>query len=483
MHRSWHTALVVAVVVLAGCTGGTPGATVDSESPLSPSPTASTTDQSESTTPEGTMEIQFINVGQSASTLIIGPTGETMLIDTGDFRTDGKHVLAYLKEHDIDRIDHLVVTHNDADHIGGNAAVIEYLETEGDGVGAVYDPGIAASTQTYEAYLDAVEEYDVTLYEVREGDQLPFEGVETRLLGPPDPYLDVDGRNENGIVLHLTFGQTSFLHTGDAEERQEEYLVNEYGSELNATIYKAGHHGSDSSSSSELLDLVSPQVTVISSSYDSQYGHPHEVVLERFAERSIPAYWTATHGTVVMESNGSAVTVKTQASAPTDPLKIRDGEPIEPGTTTPVKERSVIAAEGGSVQTVTPSTTPTATPTPTVTDGGSDPSALALVDVHADAEGDDRENLNDEYVVFENTGASKLDLSGWTIADSADHVYTVPDGTTLAPGAQITLHTGSGSDTDTDLYWGASAPVWNNGGDTVTVRTADGTIVLQEEYN
>ncbi|GAA0215772.1 lamin tail domain-containing protein [Halobaculum roseum] len=482
MHRHWHIALVAVVILLAGCTGGTPGATVDTESPVSPSPTASATAQSQAPSPEGTMEIHFINVGQSASTLIIGPTGETMLIDTGDFRTDGEHVLAYLKANDIERVDHLVVTHNDADHIGGNAAVIEYLETEGEGVGAVYDPGIAASTQTYEAYLDAVEEYDVTLYEVREGDQLPFEGVETRVLGPPDPYLDVDGRNENGIVLHLTFGQTSFLHTGDAEERQEEYLVDEYGASLNATVYKAGHHGSDSSSSSELLDLVSPKVTVISSAYDSQYGHPHEVVLERFAERSIPAYWTATHGTVVLESNGSAVTVKTQARAPTNPLELREGDPIEPGTTTPVEDRAVIAAADGGVQTVTPGTTPTATPMATATDGGTDSGALVLAEVHADAEGDDRENLNDEYVVFENTGDSTLDLSGWTVADSADHVYTVPEGTTLAPGAQITLHTGSGSDTDTDLYWGASAPVWNNGGDTVTVRTEDETIVLQEEY-
>lgn len=477
MHRSWHAAFLVIVVVLAGCSGGTPGGTDTGEPPLSS--TTAPSEQTQQTTPEGSMEIHFINVGQSASTLIIGPTGETMLIDTGDFRTDGKHVLSYLKEHDIERIDHLVVTHNDADHIGGNAAVIEYLETEAEGVGAVYDPGIAASTQTYEAYLDAIEEYDVTLYEVREGDQLPFEGVETRLLGPPDPYLDVDSRNENGIVLHLTFGQTSFLHTGDAEERQEEHLVEEYGESLNATIYKAGHHGSDSSSSTDLLNLVSPEVAVISSAYDSQYGHPHETVLERFGERSIPTYWTATHGTVVMQTNGSAVTVKTQAQAPTDPIAIRDGEPVEPGTTTPAEQRAVIAAAGGSVQPVSPTTTSTST----ATDGGSEPGALELVEVHADAEGSDRENLNDEYLIFENTGDTKLNLSGWTIEDDADHVYTVPDETTLDPGAQVTLHTGSGSDTATDLYWGASAPVWNNGGDTVTVRTDDGTIVLQEEYN
>ncbi|MFC7070482.1 lamin tail domain-containing protein [Halobaculum lipolyticum] len=477
MNRRLHTALVVVIVVLAGCTGGTPSGLTDQ--PATEATTDSPTTQPESTGPEGTMEVHFINVGQSASTLIIGPTGETMLIDTGDFRNDGEYTLSYLQENDIERIDHLVVTHNDADHIGGNAAVIEYYETEAEGIGAVYDPGIAASTQTYERYLDAVEEYDVTLFEIREGDSLSFEGVETRVLGPPDPYLDTDSRNENGVVLHLTFGQTSVLHTGDAEEMQEAYLVEEYGSSLSATVYKAGHHGSDSSSSSELLDLVSPQVAVVSSAYDSQYGHPHEEVLDRFGERSISTYWTATHGTVVFVSNDSAMTVKTQAEAPTDPRDLREGTAIEPGDTTPVEERAVISGDTVTERTSTSTETATATPMP---DGGSTPGTLSLVEVHADAAGSDRENLNDEYVVFENTGDSELDLSGWTVADSADHVYTMPEGTTLAPGEQLTLRTGSGSDTETELYWGSSAPIWNNGGDTVTVTADDGSIVLQEAY-
>ncbi|WP_277554087.1 lamin tail domain-containing protein [Halobaculum limi] len=482
---SWHTTLIIAaVVLLAGCTGGMAGSVDNTGAPdVSATETSTTT---AAATPDGSLQIHFINVGQSASTLIIGPAGETMLIDTGDFRNDGEYTLEYLQQNGIDRIDHLVVTHNDADHIGGNAAVIEYYETEADGIGAIYDPGIAASTQTYERYLDAVEEYNVDLFEVREGDTLPFEDVETRVLGPPDPYLDTDSRNENGIVLHFTFGQTSLLHTGDSEEKQEAYLVDEYGETLDATIYKAGHHGSDSSSSAELLDLVSPEVAVISSAYDSQYGHPHEEVLERFGERSIPTYWTATHGSVVMVSDGSTVSVRTQAAAPTDPLAIREGDPVEPGSTMPVEERAVITPDGVEEQTATGTETATATPTPTQTaipDGGSDPGALALVEIHADAAGTESENLNDEYLVFENTGDSELDLSGWTVADAADHVYTVPEGTTLAPGGQVTLHTGSGTDTETDLYWGAAAPVWNNGGDTVTVRTADGTVVIQEDYN
>jgi competence protein ComEC len=162
MSQRWRTALLLsAILVFGGCLGVSTGSDERSTASTADQATAGT---SESPAPAGTMEIHFINVGQSTSTLVVGPTGETMLIDTGDFRTDGKYVLQYLQANGVERIDHLVVTHNDADHIGGNAAIIEYMETQADGVGAVYDPGVAANTKTYERYLDAVERYDVTLY-------------------------------------------------------------------------------------------------------------------------------------------------------------------------------------------------------------------------------------------------------------------------------------------------------------------------------
>ena len=107
---------------------------------------------------------------------------------------------------------------------------------------------------------------------------------------------------------------------------------------------------------------------------------------------------------------------------------------------------------------------------------------LTVVRVHADAAGRDGENLNDEYVVFENRGDATLDLSGWTVTDAADHSYRFPDGTTLAPGERVTLHTGSGADTASDRYWGASSPVWNNDGDTVTVRDRNGTVRAERGY-
>ncbi|WP_144901115.1 lamin tail domain-containing protein [Halobellus captivus] len=121
---------------------------------------------------------------------------------------------------------------------------------------------------------------------------------------------------------------------------------------------------------------------------------------------------------------------------------------------------------------------PTSTLTPLADGGG----PLAVADIHADAEGNDNENLNDEYVVFRNVGADELDLSGWTVVDAADHTYTFPEGTTLAPDAELTLRTGSGTDTGSTLYWGAERAIWNNDGDVVIVGDASGATVLRRSY-
>lgn len=108
--------------------------------------------------------------------------------------------------------------------------------------------------------------------------------------------------------------------------------------------------------------------------------------------------------------------------------------------------------------------------------------SLAITQIHADASGNDNTNLNDEYITVENTGSEPLDLSGWTVTDAVGHTYTIPSGVTLAPGESLTLHTGTGTNTQTDLYWDRSGAVWNNGGDTVTVTTESGTTAAQRAY-
>ncbi|WP_338901203.1 MBL fold metallo-hydrolase [Salinibaculum marinum] len=462
LPRTLAVVCLTATVVVSGCAGLASNTT---ESPATATATAA-----------DTLEVHVVNVGQSESLLVVGPT-ETMLVDTGNFATDGRYVRQYLRERGIDRIDHLVVSHADADHIGGTAAIIESFETEGKGVGAIYDPGIAASTRTYERYLDAVEAHDVPLYETRAGDLIDFADADVDVFGPPEPYVAGRDRNENSIVLELVHGQAEFLFTGDAGRQREADLVETYGDVLRTTVLKTGHHGSASSSSGVFLDAVAPAAATVSSSYESPYGHPAAAVLDRLAARAIPTYWTATHGTVRFTSDGQRITVATQQTAPTDPARLREADPVVPGSTAPLQPVAVIFAANGTVR-------ETAEVGTVAADGGPTPpdEPLALVTVHADAAGDDRTNLDDEYLVFENRGTAPLDLSGWTVSDAAGSVYTVPDGVTLDPGERVRLSTGDGTDTATALYWDAGRPVWNNDGDTVTVTEDTGTPVLTEVY-
>lgn len=121
----------------------------------------------------------------------------------------------------------------------------------------------------------------------------------------------------------------------------------------------------------------------------------------------------------------------------------------------------------------------------TATAGGSaavKTGALSVIEINYDAAGNDNENLDDEYVVFQNTGSEPLDISGWTIADEAGHTYEFPDRTVIDPGAEVTLRTGSGTDTASTYYWGETGAVWNNDGDVVIVRNATGATVIRAPY-
>lgn len=245
-----------------------------------------------------------------------------------------------------------------------------------------------------------------------------------------------------------------------------------------------GHHGSRSSTSEPFLETVSPRVAVVSSAYDSQYGHPHEEVLTRLDQRSVPTFWTGTHGNVPLTSNGSAIRVATQRDAPTDAAGLRDGEPISTAADAGVTDQVVIPASGTAAP-ATPDDDASdgSTPEPDDSTPGDTNTSLSIAEIHADADGNDNENLNDEYVVLENTGQTTLDLSGWTVSDSADHTYTIPRGVEFTAGAQVVVHTGRGTDTATDLYWGRSSAVWNNDGDTVILTDGSGSVVIEESYS
>jgi len=283
---------------------------------------------------DGTLEIHHIDVGQADATLLIEPTGETMLVDSGDWRDGGSDVIDYLEDQGVDRIDHLVATHGHADHIGGHDAIIEHYETERDGIGAAYDSGVAATSQTYDRYLDAIEDYDVELLLVEDGDTLEFGDATVDVLNPPVGDSG-SGLHYNSVALSVEFGTFSYLLTGDAEDDAEHRMVDDRGDELEADVYQAGHHGSTTSSTPSFMDAVTPEVAIISSAYDSQYGHPHDEVLEDFADRGIETYWTGVHGDVILSTDGDDIDLETTHEFSTDAAALLEEKPTDDDDTQP----------------------------------------------------------------------------------------------------------------------------------------------------
>jgi micrococcal nuclease len=110
------------------------------------------------------------------------------------------------------------------------------------------------------------------------------------------------------------------------------------------------------------------------------------------------------------------------------------------------------------------------------------PDGVAIVTVTADAPGNDHENLNGESITLEHRGEEPVSMDGWTLSDAAGNEYAFPEGFVLEPGERVTVHTGGGTDTETELYWNADSAVWNNDGDTVIVRDAAGETRIEYDY-
>ncbi|MUV87046.1 nuclease [Natronomonas sp. CBA1123] len=125
----------------------------------------------------------------------------------------------------------------------------------------------------------------------------------------------------------------------------------------------------------------------------------------------------------------------------------------------------------------------TAPSTPEPSSGGGSAAGIEVADVHEDADGNDHDNLNGEYVTLENTGGEAVNMGGWTMFDAANHTYYFLSGFTLDAGDEVTIYTGSGSDSSSELYWGRDRAVWNNGGDTVHVETDSGDTVVEYPYD
>ena len=240
------------------------------------------------------MKVHFIDVGQGDSIFIQSPNGKTMLIDGGT-KLDGKVVVEYLKSQNVSKLDYVVATHPDADHIGGLINVVNTFA-----VGEFINSGKVHTTYTYEELLAKVLEKKIKYSEPRTGDLIPLDAaLKLQVLHVDAANSD---NNDASIVLKASYNQVSFLLTGDADADIESKIMEKF--DVKATVLKAGHHGSNTSSSAKFISAVKPATTVLSYGKENSYGHPHAEVVTRLKGVASKIYSTAISGTVVVTTNG-----------------------------------------------------------------------------------------------------------------------------------------------------------------------------------
>lgn len=191
---------------------------------------------------------------------------------------------------------------------------------------------------------------------------------------------------------------------------------------------------------------------------------------------------TTTHEQIITTSTTATINPATTTiiSTTTIPTTSSTTTTAEKKTTTTTTSSTTLSTTTTSVTSTTLRTTTTTIPKTTTTTlktpGNPD---IVISAVQFDAPGDDRkkENLNGEWVEISNSGNSGVDLTGWTLNDNGNHVYNFPSGFRIKSGNSVKIHTGSGTDTEFDLYWNSSRAIWNNDGDTATVKDKEGVVV------
>ena len=271
------------------------------------------------------LEVVFLDVGQGDATLIGLPNGKHVLIDAGvrsPFSDQGQRtVVPHLERFGIRQLEAVVMTHADADHIGGVPSVLRAVS-----VGRLVHNGQSKDNALWTDLVQTADSLEIEQQIVRAGDALDLDpSVRIRVLGPSTAPQPGDDANEASIVLLVEYGQTRWLLTGDAEQTGEADLVARFGSLLEADVVKVGHHGSRTSSSPELVAAVSgratdpvrlvsdsstnqgPDYAIVSVAKRNRYGLPNAEPLIRWQTAGAEVLQTADEGAIWLRSNGTSI--------------------------------------------------------------------------------------------------------------------------------------------------------------------------------
>lgn len=251
------------------------------------------------------LKVHYIDVGQGDSIFIQLPNEETMLIDGGT-RKAGSIVIEYLNYLGIEKIDYVIATHPHEDHIGGLVEIINKYD-----IGKVYMPNVIHTTKVFEDLLLAIQNKGKKITKAVAGNNiLNYEDLRMKIIAP-EAELNDSNFNNYSIVVKLDYKKNSFLFTGDAESKSENIILDkEY--DIKSDVLKLGHHGSDTSTTSEFLNEVNPKYGVISVGSDNQYDHPHEVIIDNLKTKGIEIYRTDRDGTIIATSDGKKISFNTE---------------------------------------------------------------------------------------------------------------------------------------------------------------------------
>jgi competence protein ComEC len=371
-------------------------------------------------------QVHFLDVGQGDSILVLFPDGKNMLVDGGK-REMGNLVVKYLKEQGVKSLDLVVSTHPDADHLGGLIDVLENMPVK-----AILDSGKTHTTIVYSDYLRLIKEKGIGVSIAKEGQVLDLDKrVKVEVLNSGDIHEDL---NEASIVLKLSMGTIDFLLTGDAGINEETHMYQTYNVE--AEILKAGHHGSNTSTSALFLDEVKPNVAILSYGLNNSYGHPHKEVVNRLLQWGTKIFSTAQSGTILVKTNGKTYDVL--ASPWEYAEKANEGNKPEP--------------------------TPTPTPSPSMETGNLKITAL---------------DLGKEIAFIKNMGTNDVTMTGWKLVSvNGNQTFNFPDGFVLKAGQTVLITSGpnAAEKLPSKLFW-TEKNIWNNSGDSAKLYDPFGKLI------
>ncbi len=249
------------------------------------------------------MEVHYIDVGQGDS-ILIRVNNKVLLIDSGPKNSKSK-LTKYLNSLNIKNIDYLIATHPHEDHIGNISTIINNYK-----VNKFYSPKVTTNTKTFEKIVSTLKNNNlkITILDNTTSSINLGNNTSVKVYSPIEDFKD-DNLNNYSPIIKITFGKTSFLFTGDAEEYVEKQVVNNV-SNLSSNVLKLGHHGSSSSSCKEFLDAVNPDIAIITVGIDNEYGHPHNEVLDLLKSYKIKTYRTDNDGSIILISDGKNILKK-----------------------------------------------------------------------------------------------------------------------------------------------------------------------------